>query len=423
MALARWQRTIVDDAGNILPGASVEVRREISGAPLAVLYSDRDGLVSIGNPFSADLTGFARFHVIGGAYKITVTSGSFTQTLRYVGVGLSGETDGSVVPGLSYLFDTSVVDANPGNGVIRFNNATLGSVTQIYASETVTNGVNVASYLATFDDAGSGSNRGTFQIISDTGYLLASLQTLTDDGSYYQFNVTVLASGGAFSIGQTVGLTFYPNGTASTGDVVGPGGATADTFPLYNGTTGKLIKASTHTATNIGAGLQTVYIPASAMAAPASGGGVYSVLEMANGGIYPVMSLSTTGFPVIAWQWEMPKGWNEGTLTYRVLWSHPATTTNFGVHFTVQAFAVGDGEALNGTYTTSTVVTDTGGSTDFKYTTPTSAAFTVDGSPAEGDLVVFRLFRFAADVLDTLAVDARIHGVALFYTTNANTDA
>jgi hypothetical protein len=189
--------------------------------------------------------------------------------------------------------------------------------------------------------------------------------------------------------------------------------------------TGGQAKASVSTASlaNIGAGLQTVYIPASAMAAPASGGGVYSVLEMAGGGIYPVMSLSTTGFPTVAWQWEMPKGWNEGTLTYRVLWSHPATTTNFGVLFTLQAFAVSDGEAMNGTYTASTSVTDTGGSTDFKYTTPTSAAFTVDGTPAEGDLVVFRLIRNPADVLDTLAVDARIHGVALFYTTNANTDA
>lgn len=94
MALARWQRTIVDNAGNILPGAQVTVRRETAGAPLAVLYSDRDGTVPLGNPFTADVgTGFAAFHVAGGAYRIDVVSGAFSQTLRYVAVGTAAEND------------------------------------------------------------------------------------------------------------------------------------------------------------------------------------------------------------------------------------------------------------------------------------------------------------------------------------------
>jgi hypothetical protein len=33
----------------------------------------------------------------------------------------------------------------------------------------------------------------------------------------------------------------------------------------------------------------------------------------------------------------MPKSWNEGTLTFAPVWSHPATTTNFGVVFDLQA--------------------------------------------------------------------------------------
>jgi hypothetical protein len=93
MALARWQATIVDEDGNILPGASVEVREEISGLPLAVLYSDRAGVVSIGNPFVADAEGFAAFHAIGGAYKITATSGAFSRIWRYVAVGTAAESD------------------------------------------------------------------------------------------------------------------------------------------------------------------------------------------------------------------------------------------------------------------------------------------------------------------------------------------
>jgi hypothetical protein len=93
MVLARWQATIVDDAGNVQPAASVTVREETSGNPLANLFSDRAGVVSTGNPITADADGFAAFHVAGGAYQITATKGSFTRTWRYVGVGTMGEED------------------------------------------------------------------------------------------------------------------------------------------------------------------------------------------------------------------------------------------------------------------------------------------------------------------------------------------
>jgi hypothetical protein len=94
MALARWERTIVDDAGDILPGASVTVREEAPGAPLAVLYSDRAGTTPIGNPFTADaVTARAAFHVVGGPYRIDVSQGAFSATLRYVGIGTAQEAD------------------------------------------------------------------------------------------------------------------------------------------------------------------------------------------------------------------------------------------------------------------------------------------------------------------------------------------
>ena len=75
MALGRWQATIVDEAGNVLPGARVTVRREMVGAPLAVLFADRDGLVPLGNPFPAGPDGFAAFHAAGGAFRIDAVSG------------------------------------------------------------------------------------------------------------------------------------------------------------------------------------------------------------------------------------------------------------------------------------------------------------------------------------------------------------
>ena len=40
MALARYQCTITDAAGNVISGASVEVRREVTGLPLVQLWDD-----------------------------------------------------------------------------------------------------------------------------------------------------------------------------------------------------------------------------------------------------------------------------------------------------------------------------------------------------------------------------------------------
>lgn len=95
MAFARWQRTIVDEAGNFMPDVNIEVRRKISGSPLAVLYSDREGLIGIGNPFIAqsndELT--AWFHVVGGAYRIRAYKGSFEIIWDWVGIGTGSEQD------------------------------------------------------------------------------------------------------------------------------------------------------------------------------------------------------------------------------------------------------------------------------------------------------------------------------------------
>lgn len=95
MALAVWQRTIVDDTGAVQSGASVRV--ELEGGGLASLFSDRAGTMGISNPFLSDSNGFAQFFVDGGAYKITVTKGSFSQELRYAAVATGKEYDVDVL--------------------------------------------------------------------------------------------------------------------------------------------------------------------------------------------------------------------------------------------------------------------------------------------------------------------------------------
>jgi hypothetical protein len=99
---ARYQSFAVDSNGNALASPSVEVRRE-SDNGLATLYSDRTGATPIGNPFTGDADGYFAFHVVGGAYKVVVTQGAVTRTLRYVGVGTASENDLGVVPGSTFV--------------------------------------------------------------------------------------------------------------------------------------------------------------------------------------------------------------------------------------------------------------------------------------------------------------------------------
>lgn len=90
--LTHVQLTVVDQAGNVQPFASIQVNHEVGGA-LATIKPNRDGSGTLANAFPADSVGFAAFYVAGGLYKITATLGSFTKEWRNVAIGTAQECD------------------------------------------------------------------------------------------------------------------------------------------------------------------------------------------------------------------------------------------------------------------------------------------------------------------------------------------
>jgi hypothetical protein len=121
----------------------------------------------------------------------------------------------------------------------------------------------------------------------------------------------------------------------------------------------------------------------------------------------------------------MPSSWNVGTMTFRPAWSHAATTTNFGVVWSLQAVSLSNADAIATAYGTAVTSTDTGGTTDVLYLGPESAAMTVAGAPASGNednIVFFRIYRTPANGSDTMAIDARLQGLWLTITTDQETD-
>lgn len=90
--LARFQRTIVNATGDIAVSPTVTVRDQATNA-LVSIYSDRNGASALSNPFTGTAQGLAAFHVDGGSYKITATSGAFTAEWTWVGIGTASEYD------------------------------------------------------------------------------------------------------------------------------------------------------------------------------------------------------------------------------------------------------------------------------------------------------------------------------------------
>lgn len=425
MALARWQATIVDDKGNVLPGASITVLTEAAGNALAALKSDRLGATPLGNPFNADGNGFAAFHVVGGSYRITATLGAFSKEFRYVGVGLSSETDGTQ-PGTGFLFSNTTTDSDPGTGTFRFNNATLASVTTIFVdNQSFPSGVNVSTWLDTFDDGGGTGNRGTIQLINNIGdalFIGRVTGSIVDGTGYRKITVTPLVTVGTFTVGEVAYLTFSQKGVDG-GDVVGPGSAVNGNLATYNGTTGKIIQDGGKSITTVGAGKQSIWVPAGSMEKAVAAAGP-SLSQFSAGALtLSYQAYDPAGIEDLHFTVGMPKSWDLGNITCKFYWFHPATTTNFTVAWTLYGKSYGDNEALDGaSYAGGTIVNDTGGTTSNMYISPESTAFTPAGAPAAQDHVHFIARRLANDASDTLAVDAFLVGVELFYTTTVNTD-
>lgn len=92
----------VNANGVVVPanGATIEVRKESDGT-LAVLTSDRAGVVPLGNPFTADTEGRFVCYAVGleGGYQLKVTSGASTLTLHNVAVGTAAEFDATTYTG------------------------------------------------------------------------------------------------------------------------------------------------------------------------------------------------------------------------------------------------------------------------------------------------------------------------------------
>jgi len=134
-----------------------------------------------------------------------------------------------------YTFDSSTTMADPGAGEIRFDNATVASVTNLAmdATSADTGNPDVSDLIASIDDGSNDTHEGyvtirksgtpaTFACYSVTG-------AVTDSTGWLQVPVTHVASNGTISNTDTLYISFVRTGAKGATGATGPAGAGSDT--------------------------------------------------------------------------------------------------------------------------------------------------------------------------------------------------
>lgn len=83
MALPIFQRTVVDNSGNIQPNAQISVFSEATGLPVEV-FADRNGSDSLGSVFFVGSSALVRFYAPPGEYRIQADGQSGQINWRFV---------------------------------------------------------------------------------------------------------------------------------------------------------------------------------------------------------------------------------------------------------------------------------------------------------------------------------------------------
>jgi hypothetical protein len=153
--------------------------------------------------------------------------------------------------GIEYIFDTGVTDSDPGAGKVKFNNATIGSVTFIYFDNVDVSSVTQTAWFDTFDDSSSTVVKG--QLVFNTYNLGSVIFTVTGAVTaatgYYKIPVTYV-SGQLPTVNTVLFAGFY-----RVGDVGSLTQAQADGF--YVNVTGDTMSGALDMGTNKITGLGT----------------------------------------------------------------------------------------------------------------------------------------------------------------------
>ena len=191
--------------------------------------------------------------------------------------------------------------------------------------------------------------------------------------------------------------------------------ATNDTFICLN-------PHITQTTFGIIPAKRTVWVPAGAMIVPSTGGAAAATnREVATNDVnISYIEFSASSDTEAQFWVPFPKGWNEGTVTYKTHWTTTGASTGNCI-WTLSAVSFGDNDAMDAAAGTGVSVTDGFLANDDLHISSESSAVTISAA-GESELQLFRLIRDGDAAGDTLDGVAQLLGVQIFYTRDAHED-
>jgi hypothetical protein len=163
--------------------------------------------------------GSSHTHSVSGT---TGSAGSGTETrpknvAMHVDIFASSQLSAGTLAmfGFPFAWDTGTTAADPGTARVRGDDAALGSITNLYISETDAWGVNIATVIGSITN---GSVIRLSKVGAQANTLVMTVSgSITDNGTYRTIPVTVSAVNGSFSADDSLAFELA-GGAGATGD-------------------------------------------------------------------------------------------------------------------------------------------------------------------------------------------------------------
>ena len=373
----------------------------------------------------------------GADTDLSVSDGATGATLAHRIIELTGSLSAgrNVTIPLDVQTFYIIKNATTGGQVVTFK-----YVSGSGDSVAIANGATVLVYAT--------ANDGTNPDIVNTGFMA----NVVDDTSP-QLGGNLDVNGNTITSTSNGNIALAPNGTGEV--VVGSGSAAGDittsgtqdlildtnagtnsgNITITDGVNGNItlspngtgevqaVDAADATGAVKIAGLETIFVPATAMFGTTTNGAEANAVETtATSPEMKVLDFDASTAEYAQFSIAMPKSWNEGTVTFQAFWS-PSTTNTGDCLIGLQGVSVANDSTSDVVFGTAIDVTDTGtGTVEDVLVSPVSAAVTI-ASAAADTYTYFQVVRNAAAGGDTFTGDVRLLGIKLFYTTDAANDA
>jgi hypothetical protein len=358
--------------------------------------------------------------------NVTITTDAATDSITIAASGGGGISDGDVLTtGLTFPFG----GLNMQNEETEFTTnlaVSTDEATAIRNVDIINASDSNKQLILAANTTLSNTNTGDVTLAGTPDYLTLSGQAITRNAIDLASHVTgtlPIPNGGT---GQTTASAAFGAlaPTTTKGDLIVHNGTDNIRVPV-GGTNGHVLTADSAEASGVkwaaaggggGGGSSNVWIPASAfIPRTTNGAGVDSRETSTNRQNFDELLFDAAADEFAQALVMLPNNYNNGTVTARFYWT--AASGSGDVVWGIQGLAFGDDDALDTASGTAQTVTDTLLASNDMHVTSATSAITIAGTPAANKPVQFQIYRDADAGGDTLAVDARLLGVEILYTT------